>query len=335
MSSKKLCLYYLLGVAVFYLWYQAWVNVLYAGTLLAYDSFADFIVGCLVNGSMILLMFLINTAIVYGLKWRRNHLVRILLDLALSLIAPTIVNGIFLLIAFMAGKKPTVLWMQSYVVNMMIFMLNEGVLFLINYKKSQRLAAQLKYEVLRAQVNPHFLFNSLNILYSLTYLDIEKSREFIISLSSMYRYIMSHSGEMTVTVQEELEFLKPYTEVLKTLYYDSLDFEVCGMENVAEQRMLPYSLQLLVENVIKHNVVSREFPMKVSIDITPESIIVSNNLRPKDESAKSEMEKSTGIGLKYLKELIRLDGKECVVSNDGGIFRVEVPFISTGLNGTK
>lgn len=331
MSTKKVSLYYLIGVAVFYLWYQAWVNVLYAGTLLAYDDFADFIAGCLVNGSMILLLFVINTAIVYGIKWRRNQLVRILLDLMLSFLAPVVVNGIFILISLMAGKHPTVLWMQSYVVNMLIFMLNEGVLFLINYRKSQHVATQLRYEALRAQVNPHFLFNSLNILYSLSHLDIEKSREFIISLSGMYRYIMTHSGEMTVTVREELEFLEPYTDVLKMLYYDSLDVEVRGMENVQGQRMVPYSLQLLMENVIKHNVVSRENPMKVVVDITPESIRFSNILRPKDESAKSELEKSTGTGLKYLKELMHLNGKECVVRESESIFEVEVPFLPSSL----
>lgn len=329
MTSKKVRLYYLLGVAIFYLWYQAIVNVLYAGTLLAYDDFSDFLVGCAINGSMILLLFVINTAIVYGIKWRRNEFHRILLDLLLSFTAPVIVNGIFTVIVLMMGKEPMVMWLQTYVVNMMIFMLNEGVLFLINYKKSQRVAAQLRYEVLRAQVNPHFLFNSLNILYSLTHLDIEKSREFIISLSGMYRYIMTHSGEMTVSVREELEFLAPYTEVLKMLYYDSLDVEIRGEENVDRQRMVPYSLQLLMENVIKHNVVSREYPMKVEVDINPHSITVRNVLRPKEESIKPAMEKSTGTGLKYLQELIRLNGKECAVRKSEGMFEVEVPFVDT------
>ncbi|MCM1004881.1 MAG: histidine kinase [Prevotella sp.] len=339
MKHKRIRLYYFLAVIIFYLWYQATVNVLYDGTLFAYTDFADFVIGCTINCTMILLLFLLNTAIVYGIKWRRKKLYRILLDLILSFIAPLIVNSIFIGIASLVGKHPQVLWLQTYVVNLMIFMLNEGVLFLINYKQSeqkyaisQKVAAQLRYEVLRSQVNPHFLFNSLNILYSLTFLEIEKSRDFIISLSAMYRYIMSHRGEMTISVKEELDFIEPYSEVLRTLYYNSLEIEIKGKENVSDQRIVPYSLQLLMENVIKHNVVSCEYPMKVEIEINRDGIVVRNMLRVKDDELKSDMEKSTGTGLKYLKELVRRNGKECIVKKTDEIFEVKVPFIDIDNN---
>lgn len=337
MSSYKPRLFYIIGVFIFYLWYQAVVNVLYAGTLFAYSDFTDFVVGFAINCSIIFLLFLINTEIVYKLRWKCNMPLKVLLDFILSLGAPIVVNGIFYLIAFIAGKTPEVLWLQAYVVNVMIFMINETSYFLIHlrhseqkYETSRRIAIQLEYDVLRAQVNPHFLFNSLNILYSLTHIDIDKSREFIISLSGMYRYIMAHRGETSVPLREELDFFGHYADVLKTIYFDSLEIHISGENNINNSRIVPYSMQLLLENVIKHNVISSEFPMKVDVVIDNESIKVTNILRPKEESLKNDNSYSTGTGLKYLKELHSRNGRGCVVTVTDNTFEVEVPLLING-----
>lgn len=332
MSKKKFCILYIVGVLIFYLWYQAVVNVLYAGRLLAYDDFTDFLIGTLVNGSMLLLLFAINAVIVFGIKWRRNKTYRVFIDFALSFLAPLIVNGIFYLTALCFSQHGEVLWLQVYVVNVMIFMINETLFFIVNYKRQQqitqtmqRVSAQLEYDVLRAQLNPHFLFNSLNILHSLTFLDIEKSREFLLSLSSMYRYIMSRRAYTIVTVADEMEFLDSYLEVLKMLYMNCFEIEITGVEKYKGRKVVPYSLQLLIENVIKHNVINQEKPMTVHILMNDSGMEISNPLRPKGLT--SNRAASSGIGLMYLSKLYELHGQKITKQKTDVLYSVRLPFL--------
>lgn len=334
LSRRRMLSYYLLGVLVFYIWYQATVNVMYEGKLLAYNGFADFIIGSLVNGTMILILFLINTWIVFGLKWKRNKFERFLLDFIISQASPVVINLLFLLFAYVMGKYPYIEWLQTFVLNFMILMLNETVFFVANYKHSQqkyeasqRLTVQLEYDVLRTQVNPHFLFNSLNILYSLTHIDIAKSQEFVLSLSRMYRYIMSRRDKATESLSHEMEFLQSYVDVLKMLYFDCFDIEITGKNDEYDNlHLIPYSLQLLIENVTKHNVIGRDNPMRVSIHITDEGLTVSNPVTPRQDGSGGT--KDTGIGLTYLTKLYQLHGGNFEVRSDNGNFTVFVPFIN-------
>ncbi|MCM1319686.1 MAG: histidine kinase [Muribaculaceae bacterium] len=332
MSKRKFCFLYLLGVLIFYLWYQAVVNVLYSGKLLAYENFTDFIIGFAINGLMIFMLFILNTTIVYGIKWRRNKIYRVLLDLTLSFLAPLITNSIFLLICQIFGKDGEVLWLQAYVINVMIFLINESSFFLVNYKRQermyqmvQRVAAQLEYDVLRAQLNPHFLFNSLNILYSLIHLDVEKSRDFLLSLSRMYRYIMSRRANTIVSVKDELDFLDSYVEVLKMLYLDCFKIEINNPDKYLSRDMIPYSLQLLIENVTKHNVISKNSPMTVSIDMGEDGLTVSNPLHPKN--IKPDRETGSGVGLTYLTKLYNLHGKTISKQKTDTAYIVHLPYL--------
>lgn len=333
LSRRRVRCYYLLGVFIFYVWYQATLNVMFEGTPFNFNGTNDLIgmaIGCL----MIFSLFFLNTLIVFYIKWRRNKVYRLVIDFALSLLCPAIANSCFIVFSLLMGQDAEIMWMESYVINFMILMINEMVFFILNYKHtqqkfetSQRLALQLEYDVLRTQVNPHFLFNSFNILYSLTHIDIVKSQEFVMSLSRMYRYIMSRRKVATESLAHELEFLHSYVEVLKMLYFDCFDIEITGLDTGYEEKcLIPYSLQLLVENVTKHNAIGRDNPMRVLIHITNQGLTVSNPItRRQDDSGRSE---DTGIGLTYLTKLYHLYGGNFEVKTTENKFTVFVPFIN-------
>lgn len=323
--------YYLLGVFVFYVWYQALSNVLYGGEILAYRDFTDFLIGTAINFSMVLLLFLLNTYIVFGLNFWKNSLKQIPLNLLLSQTAPLITNATFLFISFVFGKHPHIRWIQVYLSNFIIYIINELVWCVVHYiriqnsyERSRLAVVQLEYKVFRAQVNPHFLFNSLNILYSLSHIDVPKSRQFILSLSRMYRYIMGRKDGITVRLSEELEFLQSYIEVLETLYYDSLTIKVDGLENVADHQIVPFSLQLLIENVIKHNVLNKDCHMTVRIEIGQDALRVTNNIVPKPFLPEQE---KTGVGLQYLTELYNAHGQKFSYTKTDKEFSAVVPYI--------
>lgn len=336
-SMWMLRLIYLLVIIVFYVLYQVNLNVLTAGKILVYDNVTDYLITFCLGFIPIFLLFMLNSLIVFVISKRFKIGIKFLLDLALSQGAMVCVNLLFIGVSLCMGKRPHVAWMQTIIINLFIFMINEVMWAVYNYRrskqmyeKSRRLTAQLEYNILRTQVNPHFLFNSLNILYSLVHLNVDKSKEFIMSLSRMYRYIMTKKQSNTVPLTDEMQFVGSYVEVLQTLYYDCFEVEVKGIEPTNSRHIIPYSMQLIIENVIKHNVIDVDNPIKVLVELGEDSLTVSNKLNPKGEDAK--VEESTGIGLKYLSELYAMYDRCVVITRDDEYFRITIPLLKEGMN---
>jgi LytS/YehU family sensor histidine kinase len=179
-----------------------------------------------------------------------------------------------------------------------------------------------KYEVLKAQINPHFLFNSLNILYSLIALDRQKSRDFVLSLSDIYRYVMSQENKNKIHINEELQFLESYISILRIRYDGCFNVEIHrSAEDTDMAMIIPFTLQLLIENAIKHNEISSKNSLTVNIDITPSYIIVSNFITPRKAESVSR------IGLRYLSQLYALYNKRFYVEKRDNTFYAYVPYI--------
>jgi len=179
-----------------------------------------------------------------------------------------------------------------------------------------------KYEALKAQINPHFLFNSLNILYSFIPPDNKDAREYVLHLSKIYRFTLNHNDKPEVSVRTELDFLNSYIRILEIRYNDNLKVNISLSPGAEEKKIIPYSLQMLVENVTKHNFISYESPMTVDIKLGNDGITVSNPLRPKE----SDMT-STRFGLSYLKHLYSHRGKEFTAGKSGSDFIAFVPYL--------
>jgi two-component system LytT family sensor kinase len=197
-----------------------------------------------------------------------------------------------------------------------------------HFSKSVRLEKdniQARYETLRTQINPHFLFNSLNSLTNLVE-DNEKAVEYIGNLSEFFRYMLGSGDKELVLVREEVQLLERYVSLQKSRFTTNLSVEVEVPEKFYHYAIPPLVLQMLVENAIKHNVISREKPLKVTVRAQGESITVGNNLQRKPGV------QSTGQGLKNIAGRYRLfTTREMQVSETSSIFRVSVPLLKAEL----
>ncbi|SNS32311.1 Histidine kinase [Belliella buryatensis] len=155
--------------------------------------------------------------------------------------------------------------------------------------KSENIASQ--YQSLKDQLNPHFLFNSLNVLSNLVYESADKSAEFIQQLSRIYRHVLDVQNEELVTLNLELDFAINFLSLQKIRFEESLEFHLDNI-NPKDWMIPPLSLQLLLENAIKHNIISQAKPLKIWIGMQGESLVVKNNYQPKQSK-----ETNSGIGL--------------------------------------
>jgi LytS/YehU family sensor histidine kinase len=155
---------------------------------------------------------------------------------------------------------------------------------------------QSQFEVLRQQVNPHFLFNSLNVLTSLIKLEPDLAEQFTEHLSKVYRYVLENKDNDLVSLQTELDFLDAYIFLLNIRFMDKIVVKVDIGEQKRECQILPLALQLLIENAIKHNAMSKRNPLKIEIFIDSENVLhVENNLQERESHMAS-----TGVGLRNI-----------------------------------
>ena len=193
--------------------------------------------------------------------------------------------------------------------------------------KEQEIVAKTetaKYESLKSQIDPHFLFNSLNVLTSLIGENPKQAEKFTTKLSKVYRYVLEQKNKDLIELDEELHFAKTYMELLKMRFENAVSFDIPEKALNAEAKILPLALQLLLENTIKHNVVSEENPLKVTIKEENGYLVVSNNFNPK-----TVLEKGTKVGLKNIidrYDLITL--KKVLVEKTANQFIVKIPLLT-------
>ncbi len=189
--------------------------------------------------------------------------------------------------------------------------------------KSENLRAQ--FEILRQQVNPHFLFNSLSTLRSMVRSKDSNSEEFVIKLSEMYRQLLDKQQKELVPLKEELDFVNDYLFMLSSRFDDMLKIIFDVPEETQNLKIPTFSLQLLLENCIKHNIISSEHPLEVKVFATlPDSLTVENHLQPKITKAES-----SGYGLQNLIQRYNLLGYPdgVFIFSDDNVFRVKLKLI--------
>ena len=180
---------------------------------------------------------------------------------------------------------------------------------------------QGQYQSLKNQLNPHFLFNSLNTLTNLVYDDQKKAVGFIQKLSKIYRYVIEVQKEELIPLHEEINFIQSYIELQKMRFGDNFQVEIGKLDFT--KLIPPLSLQLLLENAIKHNVISTEDPLQVKIEQQGNLLLITNNLQKKEL-----MEDSTGIGLNNIDERLKFfsDHGLAIIQTEE-YFQVQLPLI--------
>jgi len=239
------------------------------------------------------------------------------------------------------GMRPPQLWVAIGRTNYALtFVISISIFYLILNRKShfkmrdmEIQAAQLRkenalaqFEALKNQISPHFLFNSLSILSSLVHVDANLSEKFIDRLSKAYRYILEQKDNDTVSLKTELDFLNAYAFLLKIRFENKFDVKIFITDQEAEKyHIAPLTLQLLIENCVKHNRMSQKEPLVITILIEDNYLVVTNPVRPRDEI---ERIASTGIGLSNIKNRYQLLTKSSVqIGQDEKLFTVKIPLI--------
>ena len=180
-----------------------------------------------------------------------------------------------------------------------------------------------KFESLKNQLDPHFLFNRLNVLTSLIGENPDQAERFTTKLSKVYRYVLEQRNKDLVPIEEELKFAKTYMELLGMRFEDAVKFNIPDTIDNNELKIVPLSLQLLLENAVKHNVVSTSKPLTISIYQEDNYLIIENNINPKEAIGKS-----TKVGLQNIADRYGLITKKGVrIENNNKTFKVSLPLL--------
>lgn len=322
----KTALSWFLVIVVYYIWFQTFYNIVRFREAFHYDDVADMLTGVAENFPPICLVFCANLFIVFRLVKVKNLKVKIGIDFLVSILMSNFINLLYM--GVLSIFSNTIIdWGGATLNDIIIFTAVEGVYYfkqlLLSSKKiddAQRKALQYQYDALKSQINPHFLFNSLSLLYSLVTIDPTKAKLFIRELSHMYRYILAKDSCECVSVTDEMEFLSSYISVLEMRFDNKLRVEITGTPP-PHACIIPFTMQLLVENVTKHNTITTLSPMTVKIKISSQEITITNPIFPRKANSISN------IGLRYITQLYAAHHKTFSVDNDGEHFTAHVPYL--------
>jgi hypothetical protein len=228
---------------------------------------------------------------------------------------------------FGGSRQPTIFY--SVLITIIVSLFLHGRQFFLNWRKLELDAAKLRneslssqYESLKSQMDPHFLFNSLNVLTNLVYENADQSARFIKQLSEVYRYVLEVRNKELVPLETELKGVASYLYLQQIRFGQKL--RVVNELGATKTFVPPLALQMLVENAIKHNVIAEEHPLTIRLYATGEYIVVENNLQKKQILE----EDSTGVGLQNIgKRYQLLGGLDIQVQETGGQFVVRLPLL--------
>lgn len=187
-----------------------------------------------------------------------------------------------------------------------------------------KINAETRFEVLKNQVNPHFLFNSLNTINSLIVTNQQAAVNFVNNMSDVYRYVLKSHEVNTIQLQEELRFITAYTDMLKGRYGNKMHIAINVPASYLQHRVPPMALQILIENAVKHNIATHSKPLHIQIFVNSTArLVVENNLQKRKDP-----EPSTGVGLQNLNQRCKyVSNYHLVIQQTQTCFSVTIPLI--------
>jgi two-component system LytT family sensor kinase len=243
--------------------------------------------------------------------WEKKMLKRLLIQFSAAVLIAVVIAICFTLFAHLLRPYEHALGNVLFnnalifaVVNILLMAILEGMIFSMESRKSKLMADQLreelseiKFELLKSQINPHFMFNSLNVLSGLVSNDAKKAEQFIDEFSHIYRYVLETIERPVSTLEKELNFMRSYMYLQQMRYGNNLTYSVDIPASLLDLLLPPLSLQVVLENAIKHNIVNDTSPLNIKIYCENHEFVISNCIQPKVSKSRS-----TGLGLKNLKK---------------------------------
>lgn len=206
-----------------------------------------------------------------------------------------------------------------------VFLIKERENDIIQFEKLERAKAEAELEALKSQIDPHFMFNSLNTLSHLLKTDSKKALQFNENLSDVYRYILMNKDRELVQLKEEIDFLNNYFALLRLRFGKGVELSINGSNKYDQFLIPPISLQILLENAVKHNNIDEKNPLHIDLELMDSRIIVSNRIKLKKRKIQSPQ-----TGLKSLNERYKLiTQKEIKINTNDDLFSVSLPLLKT------
>ena len=278
------------------------------------------------------------------LPWGKTPLRRLAIELMAIIAMSVLVAFIFTCANPFVSENTSVkgLLVTNLVFNvgitLFIVTIVEAAFFFNQWKQTRIEREQLEkehykaqFQNLKNQINPHLLFNSLNALTGLIESNTEKAVSYVQDLSRYLRMVLSHTSSEAISVEEELSLLRHYYNLQNARFGNSFRLTIQIPEEVRRMLIPPLSLQMLVENAVKHNVISRSSPLEVKVSYKPTDLIEVSNRKVK----KQTYEDSTGVGLENIKERYQLLGEHHIrVEDSDEYFKVSIPLLNLEDNAT-
>lgn len=185
-------------------------------------------------------------------------------------------------------------------------------------------SASAKFDALKNQLDPHFLFNSLNVLTGLIDENPEKAQQFTTALAKVYRYVLEQKNKELISLDEELDFARTYIDLLQMRFEDSILTEIPSQSSHPDYKIVPLSLQLLLENAVKHNLLSPQQPLKISVYEENGMLVVENSL-----NIKETIDNKTGFGLNNIKQRYALlSSQKTIIEKTEKKFIIKLPLLT-------
>lgn len=223
-------------------------------------------------------------------------------------------------------------WLQDWFMILLIIVLALLIYSLVVYRenrlrvkeRAKKEQVEFEFQVLKNQVNPHFLFNSFSTLMSLIEDNPDHALQYTEKLSDFFRTILQFKDQEVIVMEEELSLVENYFFLMKKRYGDNINLDIQRSEKMMQSFIPPMTLQILIENAVKHNVISKDKPLYIKIYEDDGKIVAENNLQPK-----TTPETSTGIGLENIRKRYRLITKnEILLEKSDLIFKIILPVIT-------
>lgn len=278
-----------------------------------------------------LLIFRIDTLLDKFISWRNNFLVRFLVGFLANTIVTLSIVALSSIYLVVANPEATLKVSILFIISIFIYEIFYGWFYSYRYYaitqvegiRSERWQLELQFESLKNQISPHYLFNCLNTISSLLYKDSQMAEEFIRRMSDTFKYVLSNQKQQLVPVRQEIEFVKAYYYLLQVRYEHHLKLEINIPKSVLDTPIPPLTLQILVENAVKHNQISKEQPLLVYISAKDNTHIIVTSTK----TTQIKPSHSFKIGLENIRNRYEFFSTDKIVIKDEDRFTVQLPVL--------